>query len=134
VYAVAMVRLATAIILLIGCALLGYLNDKNPDLFSAGPSLFVKIWIGLVLFFFALSAINKVTVVFNKIFRILPLAALIVFTIWLASFFGFLFVDTGARVDSTGSGIVIILMLVWLMWDLFILAATMPIPSQKEDG
>ncbi|MFA5133604.1 MAG: hypothetical protein WC459_02265 [Patescibacteria group bacterium] len=114
------IRFLNFFVLVVGLGILYLCQKANPVIFSLGSHIITQIWITTLFVYFALSAINKLLMVFNRIYPFLSLASFIVLVLFLLQIFSTLFVNLPPS-DSSYSGFVILVIIGWLIWDVFML-------------
>lgn len=129
------VKILNFLVLLAGCAILGATSSANPKLFDLTPHIILKIWVGLVVFYFILSGGYKLFVIFNKFYPILGLGSLVVLMLLLLLLFAPLFTTIPKEGDTGGTLWVILTMVGWTVWDVFLLTINVhKIHFQKGDS
>lgn len=115
------VKILNFLVLLAGCAILGMAANANPKLFDPTPHFIIKIWVGLIIFYFILSGTYKLLITFNRFYAILGLGSLVILMLILLLLFAPLFTTIPKDGDSTGAVWVGLTLAGWTLWDVFML-------------
>jgi hypothetical protein len=117
----AIIKALNLLVLAAGLLILYFCKKANPTIFSFGTHIIIQIWMSVILAYFAISAINKFCILFNKQYFILPVISFTAFGLFLIGFFAPLFI-TLPKVNTSYTGHVVFVMLGWMMWDVFMLS------------